>query len=136
MKGGEMSGPSRRVPVPQNKGASVTTKKHMKKHIDRYLQEVAFDAAQHIYNTMTDKNMPPDLRLRAAFDIMDRTTGKSAGKVEQRVIDDVEDQRSMPDISNVPTNELEQILEQLEKYQQPAQIEGTAVRDEEFDLDG
>ena len=131
-----MPGAERRIPVPQNKGASATTKKHMKKHIDRYLQEVSFDAAQHIYNTMTDKTMPPDLRLRAAFDILDRTQGKPVNKVEQRVVDDVEDQRSMPDLNNVPTGELEQILERLEKYQQPAQIEGTAVRDEEFDLDG
>ena len=129
-------GVSRKVPVPQNKGASVTTKKHMKKHIDRYLQEVAFDAAQHIYNTMVDGNMPPDLRLRAAFDIMDRTQGKSGSKVEQRVIDDAEDMRGMPQLNTVPTDELEKILSQLERYQQPAQIEGTINRDEEFDLDG
>lgn len=130
-----MSGPSRRIPLPQNKGASVTTKKHMKKHIDRYLQEVAFDAAKHIYDTMRDPAMPPDLRLRAAFDIMDRTQGKAAGKAEQKVIDEVEDQRSMPDLNNVPTSELEEILGRLERFQEPAQIEGR-VASEEFDIDG
>lgn len=130
-----MPGAERRIPVPQNKGASVTTKKHMKKHIDRYLQEVAFDAAQHIYNTMTDKNMPPDLRLRAAFDIMDRSGGKPTNKVEQKVLDEMEDQREMPDLNNVPTGELEDILARLEKYQAPAQIEGQVVP-EDFDMDG
>ena len=129
-----MGGPSRRIPVPQNKGVPAKTKRYMKKHIDNFLKEVAFDAAKHIYDTMKDPKMPPDLRLRAAFDIMDRTQGKSEGKTTQRIIDEVDDQRQMPDLKNVPTAELESILAQLEKYQAPAQIEGQI--EEEFDLNG
>jgi hypothetical protein len=85
---------------------------------------------------MTDPAMPPDLRLRAAFDIMDRTQGKPVNKVEQRVADEVDDQRSMPDLNNVPTEELERILGQLEKYQQPILLEGEVSTEDDFDIDG
>lgn len=128
-----MGGPSRKVPLPMASGATKPARRMINKNIDNFLKGVAHDAAQHIYDTMKDPTMPPDLRLRAAFDIMDRTQGKPGSKMDQKVIDEVEQQRSMPDLNNVPTEELERILEQLERWQAPAQIEGTV---EEFDFDG
>lgn len=128
-----MGGPSRKVPLPMTSGATKPARRKINKNIDNFLKEVAHEAAEHIYSTMTDPTMPPDLRLRAAFDIMDRTQGKPGSKVDQKVLDQMDQQRQMPDLNNVPTEELEDILQRLEKFQAPAQIEGTA---EEFDFDG
>lgn len=114
------------MPLPHNAGHGPAAKYKMKRHIAKYLESVACDAAQHIYDTMRDPNMPPDLRLRAAFDIMDRTQGKAISKVDQKVVDEVEEQREMPSLDSIPTERLESILRQLEApHEEP-----------EFDIEG
>jgi len=131
-----MASPSRRIPLPQHGTASPATKRHMKKHIDRYLQEVAFDAAQHIYDTMIDPTMPPDLRLRAAFDIMDRTQGKAASKTDQAVLDEMQEHRDLPNLDQVPTEKLESILKQLDAYTDTIDaVPAPTEPEEEFNFD-
>lgn len=91
-----------------------------------FLEAVSQEAASHVYNTMMDPNMPPDLRLRAAFDILDRSLGKATNKVEQKVLDEMEERAETIDLTAIPSERIEEALERVRNLLDPP----------EFDLDG
>jgi hypothetical protein len=111
-------------------------RQYAKRHTQEYLTCIVGEAAEHIYDVMKDPNMPPDLRLRAAFDIMDRSMGKPVNKVEQKVLDETEERREMPDLQSVPTQELESILDRLSSFTDGnASVEQITDETPDFDFD-
>jgi len=91
------------------------------------LQAASEEAAMHVYNTMLNEKLPPDLRLRAAMDILDRTTGKSVSQVDRKALDALED-RTTADYSQIPTDQIEVALRTIRGLSAP----GADVVDAEF----
>ena len=96
-----------------------TERAYARRHTQEFLVSVVQDAAEHVYNTMMDERMPPDLRLRAAFDILDRSMGKSVNKVEQKVLDEMEDRQNAVDLTAVPTERIEEALNRVRDLLEP-----------------
>jgi len=115
-------------------------RRYAKRHTQEFLAGIVHEAAEHVYDTMVDPTMAPDLRLRAAFDILDRTMGKPVNRVETKVLDEMEERREIPDLESVPTDELEKVLQRLTDLTSGAShtdisSERPAV-DDDFDFDG
>jgi len=93
------------------------------------LQAAAEEAALHIYNTMLNTGLPPDLRLRAAMDILDRTTGKSVSQMDRKALDALEE-RTTADYSAIPTDQIEVALRTIRGLSAPPEDDG--ILDAEF----
>ena len=93
------------------------------------LQAAAEEAALHIYNTMLNPGLPPDLRLRAAMDILDRTTGKSVSQMDRKALDALEE-RTTADYSAIPTDQIEVALRTIRGLSAPPEDDG--ILDAEF----
>jgi len=93
------------------------------------LQAAAEEAALHIYNTMLNPGLPPDLRLRAAMDILDRTTGKSVSQMDRKALDALEE-RPTADYSAIPTDQIEVALRTIRGLSAPPEDDG--ILDAEF----
>ena len=98
-----------------------------------FLQAAAEEASLHVYNTMMNDAVPPDLRLRAALEILDRSVGKAVGKVDQKILDATEERMSQ-DFSQVPTDRLEQALATIRGLEKPEAID-VEFEDTDFELD-
>ena len=93
------------------------------------LQAASEEAALHIYNTMLNPGLPPDLRLRAAMDILDRTTGKSVSQMDRKALDALEE-RTTADYSAIPTDQIEVALRTIRGLSAPPEDDG--ILDAEF----